>query len=418
VFTWALIALLAGSLVYCVLILVAARSYLRQPSSHLHQPSSHLHQPSSHLHQPTSHLHQPSSNLHQPTGDVGPTPWSAGDPLVAPKQPISVLKPLSGADEGLEANLQSFFDQNHPDFELLFAVRTNADAAIPVVQRLQKAHPQVPSRLIVTGEPSYPNAKVFSLDRMFAEARHDLLVMSDSDIRVKPDFLAAIASEFKDPHIALATCPYRAVAGHSLWSILEAEGMNTEFLAGLLVARWIEGVKFAVGPTIAARKSALQAIGGFSKLKDYLAEDYVMGRDAAQAGFGVILSRNTVEHRIGSESLAANAAHRLRWARSTRRSRPAGYLGLLFTYPLTISLALTAVDHRWWPSLIVASLFRIAAAWATSVRVLKVQPHWLLLPIQDLLSFAFWVAGFFGNTIVWRGRRYYLYPDGRFELRA
>jgi len=125
-----------------------------------------------------------------------------------------------------------------------------------------------------------------------------------------------------------------------------------------------------------------------------------------------------VEHRIGSQSLAANAAHRLRWARSTRRSRPAGYLGLLFTYPLTISLALIAIDYHWWPIWIVASLFRVAAAWATSVQVLGVQPHWLLLPIQDLLSFAFWVAGFFGNTIVWRGRRYYLYPDGRFELRA
>ena len=133
--------------------------------------------------------------------------------------------------------------------------------------------------------------------------------MSDSDIRVKPGFLQAIAAEFSDPHIALATCPYRAVAGQSLWSILEAEGMNTEFLAGLLVARLIEGVKFAVGPTIAARKSALQAIGGFSKLKDYLAEDYVMGREPPQAGFGVILSRNTVEHRIGSESLPRTPLH-------------------------------------------------------------------------------------------------------------
>jgi len=369
--TWALAGLLAGSVVYCIFTVLAARSYLHQRTS-----------------------------------------------LASQLAPISILKPLAGVDEGLEANLRSFFEQEHAEFELLFAARNDQDAAIPVVQRLQERYPHISSRLILTGDPPYPNAKVYSLDRMFAEARYDLLVMSDSDIRVKPGFLESIAADFSDPRVALATCPYRAIAGHSVWSILESEGMNTEFLGGLLVARWIEGVKFAVGPTIAARKSALRAIGGLSKLKDYLAEDYVMGRDAANAGFGVILSRNIVEHRIGSESLAANARHRLRWARSTRRSRPAGYLGMLFTHPLTLSLALIAADPHWWPSLIVACLFRMAAAWATSVWVLGVQPHWLLLPIQDLLSFIFWVAGFFGNTIVWRGRRYYLYPDGRFELRT
>jgi ceramide glucosyltransferase len=366
-----LAVVLAGALVYCALIVFAARNYLRRK------------------------------------------PLPAGRPA-----PISVLKPLNGIDEGLESNLRSFFDQNFVEFEILFAVRTVEDTAVPVVQRLQACYPDVPSQLIVTGEPPYPNAKVYSLDRMLAAARHDLLVMSDSDIRVKPGFMHSIAAEFADPRIALATCPYRAIAGRSLWSILEAEGMNTEFLGGLLVARFVEGVKFAVGPTIAARKSALAAIGGFSKLKSYLAEDYVMGREAAEAGFGVILSRNTVEHHIGSESFVANTLHRLRWARSTRRSRPAGYLGMLFTYPIPIALGLVTGDFHCWPGLLAALLFRFAAAWSTSVWVLGVQPRWLLLPIQDLLSFAIWLAGFFGNTIIWRGRRYYLYPDGRFELRA
>ena len=372
--TWvnySLAAVLAGSLVYCALMVVGALSYLRRKTS----PDS-------------------------------------------PVNPISVLKPLAGVDEGLEANLRSFFEQGTAEFEILFAVRTAEDAAVPVVQRLQAQYSSVPSQLIVTGEPPYPNAKVYSLDRMFTAARHDLLVMSDSDIRVKPGFLQSITTEFGDPRIALATCPYRALAGQSIWSILEAEGMNTEFLGGLLVARFLEGVKFAVGPTIAARKSALQAIGGFSKLKDYLAEDYVMGREAAEAGFGVVLSRNTVEHHIGSESFRANVLHRLRWARSTRRSRPAGYLGMLFTYPIPIALGMVAADFHWWPALVLACVLRFAAAWATSVWVLGVQPRWLLLPIQDLLSFCIWLAGFFGNTIVWRGRRYYLYPDGRFELRA
>jgi ceramide glucosyltransferase len=366
-----LAGLLAASLVYCVLIMLAARSYLAQ------------------------------------------VPGRSGA-----NTGISVLKPLSGIDEGLEENLRSFFEQNHPEFEILFAVRDADDPAVELVEALRKQHPGIRSELIVTGEPPYANAKVFSLASMLARARFDLLVMSDSDIRVCPNFLASIAGEFSDPRIALATCPYRAVAGSSLWSLLEAEGMNTEFLAGLLVARMMEGVKFAVGPTVAARKSALQAIGGFNLLKDYLAEDFVMGKFAAEAGFGVILSRSIVEHRIGSETLRSNLSHRLRWARSTRRSRPLGYIGQVFTYPLSLAILLVIANPAWWPALPVACFVRFAAAWATAGWVLHTRLHWLLLPIQDLLSFVFWIAGFFGNTIVWRGRRYYLYPDGRFELRA
>jgi len=362
-------ALLAGSIVYSMLVVAAARRYLRQPI---------------------------------PPGATLP--------------PISVLKPLSGAEEELENNLRSFFTQDHPVFELLFAVRSANDPAAGIMRALQAQFPARSSRLIITGEPPYPNAKVFSLDCMVAEARYDLLVMSDSDIRVEQGFLRSIAAEFSDPQVALATCPYRAVAGSSWWSRLEAEGMNTEFLAGLLVARMIEGVKFAVGPTVAARKTALQTIGGFSVLKDYLAEDFVMGKFTAEAGLGVILSRNVVEHHIGSQGLRANAAHRLRWVRSTRRSRPAGYLGQLFTYPLPLGLLVWALDPAWWPALILACAFRALAAWATCAWVLETTPDWLLLPLQDILSFLFYLAGFFGNTIVWRGRRYYLYPDGRFKL--
>ena len=362
-------SLLAGSLIYCVLVVAAARQYLSQKSA---PPEKHA--------------------------------------------PISVLKPLAGVDEGLRTNLRSFYTQNHPEFELLFAVREATDPAVQVVEALRAEFPARATRLIVTGEPPYPNAKVFSLERMLARAQYDLLVMSDSDIRVDPGFLASIAAEFNDEYVALATCPYRAVAGPSVWSRMEADGMNTDFLAGLLVARMIEGVKFAVGPTVAARKSALQAIGGFPVLKDYLAEDFVMGKFAAEAGVGVILSHSIVEHRIGSQGFGANAAHRLRWVRSTRRSRPLGYLGQLFTYPLPLGVIVWGLHPRWWPALILACAFRFLAAWSTSVSVLQSPPNWLLLPVQDVLNFLFHLAGFFGNTIVWRGRRYYLYPDGRFEL--
>jgi len=362
--------LLAGSLIYCLLVVFAARNYLSQKI-----PAAHS------------------------------------------SDPISVLKPLSGADEGLEANLRSFFEQDHPEYELLFAVSGPADPAVPVVRALIEKFPSRTARLLITGEPPYPNAKVHSLERMVAEARYDILVMSDSDIRVAPEFLRFIAAEFSAPRVALATCLYRALAGASLWSQLEAEGMNTEFLAGLLVARLIEGMRFAVGPTIAARKQALAAIGGFAKLKDYLAEDFIMGKFAAQAGMGVILSRNIVQHRIGSQSLRASISHRLRWLRSTRRSRPLGYIGQLFTHPLPFALLLWILHPAWWPALIVTAALRALAAWSTCAWILRTRPRWHLLILQDFLTFLFWWAGFFGNTIVWRGRRYHLYPDGRFELR-
>jgi ceramide glucosyltransferase len=365
-----LACVLTGSLVYCVLVLLAVRSY-----------------------------------IHRRAGlEACSTP------------PISVLKPLAGHDLGLEENLRSFFTQNYANFEILLAVRSADDTAIEVVRKLQAEFPAVISELIVTGEPPYPNAKVFSLDRMLAESRHDLVVMSDSDIRVNQDFLKGVAAEFADEKIALATCPYRAIGGPSIWSALEAEGMNTEFIAGLLVARLIEGVKFAVGPTIVARKSMLTAIGGFDRLKDYLAEDFMMGKLAAERGYGVILSRNVVEHRIGSQDRRTNFIHRLRWNRSTRRSRPAGYIGQLFTNPLPIALLVVAAQWTWWPVLIPMVILRSAVAWSTSAVVLGQAVHWGRLVVQDLLGFVFWIVGFFGNTILWRGRRYKLLADGRFEL--
>lgn len=368
-----LAAVTAGSLVYCVLILAAVWKYRAVPRRALVEA-----------------------------------------------MPISILKPLAGADEGLEENLHSFFRQDYPaEFEVLCAVRSQSDPAAEVARKVHTEFPAVPFQLLITGEPPYPNAKVYSLSHMFGAARHDVLVMSDSDIRVNPGMLARIAAEFQDPAIGLATCPYRAVAGGSFWSLLEAIGMNTEFWGSALVARMLEGMKFAVGPTIVARRRVIEKIGGFDRLKDYLAEDFVMGKFAAEQGCGVILSSYVIEHRIGAQPFLTNAAHRLRWCRSTRRSRPAGYVGQLFTNPLPLALALWIVAPAWWP-LAAATLFvRAVAAWGVAGPVLHHRPgpgFWLLLGLQDVVSFLFWIAGFFGNTIHWRGRRYYLKADGTFVL--
>jgi ceramide glucosyltransferase len=372
-FALVLAGLVIGSLVYCVLTVIAAQKYcaVRPP-----EPRS----------------------------------------LV----PVSVLKPLHGVDEGLEDNLRTFFEQEYPEFEILFAVREAGDPAAALVGRLQREYPTVASRLLITGEPPYANAKVYSLDLMRAQARFDLLVMSDSDIRVTRSMLQTMAAEFgDDPLLGLATCPYRGVPGRSFWSTLEAIGLNTEFLGGVLVARMLDGMKFALGPTIAARREVLERIGGFDTLKEYLAEDFVMGKLAAEAGYGVILSSYVIEHRIGSQRFAANIRHRIRWCRSTRRSRPWGYVGQLFTNPLPLAILLWAAQPAWWPLSAAAVVLRAAAAWATAGMVLHdrlTARLWFLLPVQDIASFLVWIAGFFGNTILWRGRKYYVLPDGRFEL--
>ncbi len=329
---------------------------------------------------------------------------------------ISILKPLAGLDLDLESNLRTFFEQDYPAFEILFALRSESDPAVAVVAHLQQEYSNVPSRLLITGEPPYPNAKVFSLERMLEAAANDLLVMSDSDIRVTPEMLRTVAAEFQDDHVGVATCPYRAVPGPSFWSRLEATGMNTDFWGSALVARMLEGMRFAVGPTIIGRRRVLQAIGGFERLKDYLAEDFVIGKFAAEAGHGVILSSYVIEHHIGKASLAENIAHRLRWSRSTRRSRPAGYVGQLFTMPFPLALIVCAFSPAWWPVLPLSVVIRAIAAYMVSVRVLHAKINWALLPIEDLMGFFFWIAGFFGNVINWRGRRYRLYADGRFEL--
>ncbi len=193
--------------------------------------------------------------------------------------------------------------------------------------------------------------------------------------------------------------------------------MNTEFIAGILLARMLDGMRFTVGPTVAARKQAIADAGGWASLKDYLAEDFVLGERVAAKGWHSILSHYVVEHRIGSEPMDKNFAHRIRWNRSTRRSRPAGYVGQFFTNPLPILLAVWPLTGFEAGFLAAAFMLRFTVAFAAQNGVLNDSMqlrHLWQLPVQDLLSFAFWIAGFFGNTIHWRGRVFLLHRDGTF----
>ena len=368
-----LVLLLVGSWVYCVLTVVAARRYL-----------------------------------------------AISPPALKTMPPISVLKPLCGQDDCLEENLRSFFTQDYPDYEILFAVHALSDPAVAVVEKVRHEFPRGPRvHLVETGESAAPNAKAHSLGHLVARAQHSILVMSDSDVQAPAASLRRIAAEFQNPVVGVVTCPYRAVPGKGFWSRLEALGMNTQFLAGVLVAWLVGEMDFALGPTLAARREVIEAIGGFDQLGDYLAEDFVIGNLAPRLGYRVVLSSCVIEHRIGSQPFKLNFQHRLRWARSTRRSRPAGYWGEIFTNPIPLAVLLWLAQPQLWPVVAVTALFRTLAAWSTAEWVLHdplTRRRWWLIPIQDVISLLVWIAGFFGSTIDWRGRRYKLLPDGRFRF--
>jgi len=323
--------------------------------------------------------------------------------------PVTILKPLAGLESGLEENLRTFFALDYPQYQLLFAAR-EGDAAAEVARRLLAAHPHPDAELITVSEPPYPNAKVWSLEQMARRARHPILVVSDSDIRATPDCLRGIVAEFADPRVGVATCPYRAAPGPGLGSLLEALTLNTEFWCGVLVARMLEGMKFAVGPTMAVRREYLDKIGGFASTGEYLAEDFVLGQWAERHGYRAALSAQVVEHHIGRSSLG----HRIRWARSTRRSRPWGYLGQVFTCPLPFALALLATPAAALAGAVVAGRAVVAAA--VGIGLLRdplTRRYWWLIPLADLASLLVWLLGLFGSKVEWRGRQYRLARDGK-----
>ena len=373
ILTTALAVLLTGSLIYCVLIVVATRRFL-----------------------------------------------SATLPVAGTKPPISVLKPLCGHDDGLEENLRSFMVQDYPEYEVLFGVHRSDDSAVGVAEKIiAEFSGRILARIIVTGESPIPNAKAFSLNRMVREAHYDVLVMSDSDVRVTPSLLSHLAQELQDDHVGLISCPYQAVPGKSLWSRLEAIGMNTELLGGVMVARMLEGMRFALGCTVAVRRSVLDDMGGFGYLQEFLAEDFVIGQRAAELGYGVLFSSYVIEHRIGSQGMMHNLGHRMRWARSTRRSRPLGYWGQIFTYPLPLALLFCAAYPAAWPVLFLTLILRGIAALATARDIVHdpiTQKQWWLLPLQDVIGFFVWISGFVGDKIVWRDRKCTVLRDGRLHV--
>jgi ceramide glucosyltransferase len=337
--------------------------------------------------------------------------------------PLTVLKPVAGAEPDLEAHLASFFEQDYPTFEILFCARQPNDAGLEIARRVAASYPNVPVKFMSTGEPPYINAKVASMELMEKSAAHDILVISDSDVRVTPDYLRAVALPFADEKVGAMCCPYRGIAaGGGLWARLEAVGMSVEMTAGVLVARMMEGMQFVLGPTMAFRREVIQQMGGFKVTADYCADDFVLGNETYKLGQTVVLSHHAIDHIVINLSLMASLKHQVRWMKSTRFSRPKGHFGTALTFSMPFGLlgllAGLLLGHAWWGVALLA--WAIASREALSIAVGRMvvrDPSWfnllVLYPVRDLMGFFFWASSYMGSKILWRGRVFQLLPGGK-----
>ena len=333
--------------------------------------------------------------------------------------PVSILKPLKGVDPEIWASFCSHCDQDYPGFQLIFGVSDPADPAIEVVRKLQAKYPNLPIDLIVCDHILGANIKVSNLAQMLPAARHELLLVSDSDIRVPPDYLRRVIAPLTDDSVGLVTCLYRGVAGPTLGSRLEALGIGTDFVPGVLIARFLEkGLHFGLGSTLAFRRRDLAALGGFEALLDHLADDYELGRRIAATGKRVELSAATVATFLPAYALRDFFRHQLRWSRTIRDARRWGYAGLLFTFGLPWALlTLLAAHVAVWAWVLLALTFAIRLAVGFVAAVTVVHDHQMLryiflLPLRDLIAPLVWAASFMGNRIHWRGDVFDL-KDGR-----
>ncbi len=333
--------------------------------------------------------------------------------------PVSILKPLKGADPEIWESFCSHCEQKYPQFQLIFGVSDPGDPAIEAVRKLQAEYPNLPIELIVCDRVLGANIKVSNLAQMLPAARHELLLVNDSDIRVPPDYLRQVFAPLADVSVGLVTCLYRGVAAPTLGSRLEALGISTDFVPGVLSARFLEkGLHFGLGSTLAFRRRDLESIGGFEALLDYLADDYELGRRIAATGKKVELSAATVTTFLPAYTLRQFFRHQLRWSRTIRDARRWGYTGLVFTFGLPWALAALLAAHgaAWaWGLFALTFAARLAVGFAAAEGVLH-DRQWLdnilLLPLRDLIAPIVWAASFMGNRIHWRGDIFDL-KDGR-----
>ena len=335
--------------------------------------------------------------------------------------PVSLLKPLHGAEPGLYENLRSFAQQDYPVVQMVLGVNDANDGALPVAQALIRDLPASDIALVLDPPVRGSNLKVANLENMLAAARHDILVISDSDMRVDRRYLGAVTAPLHDPRTGLVTCLYEGVSTGGIWSELGALHINFGFLPSALVAAELGIGHGCFGATIAVRRETLERIGGLARLRDELADDRRIGDAVRAQGLAVLLSRYVVEARVSELSFTSLWQHELRWARTVRAITPAGFAGSVLTHPVALA-ALAAAASRFGLTsailLVLSCLLRWASALIIAGALAFTTAGLWLLPVRDALSFAVFVASFFGRRVCWRDQLFHVDASGRMTVKA
>ncbi len=340
--------------------------------------------------------------------------------------PATIFKPVRGADADAYENFASFIRQDYPEYQIVFGLREESDPATPIIRRLIAEFPERDVELVISSGQFGHNAKVSNLQNMYAKAKHDVLLIADSDIRVSPDYLRRVVAPLRPqadppvgPQVGMVTCLYRGANAKTFAGLLENIGVSSTFAPDVCSARALQGVKFAFGSTIAMRRETLERMGGFPALADYLADDFLLGSHAAKEGLEVVLSDCVVEHVSAPDTFAAMLRHQLRWARTVRVSRPWGYRGMIMTHGVATALMATLAwgfsGFALW-LLAATILARFLPLFVVGVYGLKdraLARYFWLAPIRDLIAFGVWGAGLVGDEIEWRGMKFRVTPGGK-----
>jgi ceramide glucosyltransferase len=338
--------------------------------------------------------------------------------------PVSVLKPVHGVDFASLENFSSFCRQDYPEYEILFCVNEMSDPAVAVVQTVMSEFPQRRIRILSGATQFGANRKVNNLALLTKEARYEFVAQSDGDVCVGPNYLREVIAPFADPGVGVVSCFYRGVAQPNLGAELEGVGATSDFFAGALVADWLEGTTFALGASVATRKSWLAKIGGYKALAKLLADDYEIGNRIHKAGGKVLLSRAPVWTMYPAQTLKGFWEHQVRWARTVRMVRPPSFFGLIFTHGLPWAFLAAAVA----PAASVGAaylsaylLLRLSMAWIVGVwglgdELLK-RKLWIV-PLRDAIHFVVWIGGFVSNRVSWGGVEYTIHNGEMEEVRS
>jgi len=326
--------------------------------------------------------------------------------------PVSLLKPVHGVDFASRINFASFCMQNYPEYEILFCVNSMEDPAVPLLRQAIRDFPECSIRILSNAPNIGSNQKVNNLILLAREAKHEIIVQSDGDVRVSPDYLKNVVAELADPAVGVVSCFYRGVAEKNFWAEVEAVGAASDFVAGALVANLPGSVTFALGASVATKKAWLAKIGGYEALADLLADDYEIGNRVHKAGGKVLLSREAVWTMYPAQTFKGFWDHQVRWARTVRVVRPASFFGLVLTHglPWCLLAAVVAPSAQVGAGFFAAYLvLRLLMAWVVGVwgvtdEVLR-RRLWLVL-FRDAIHFAVWLAGFASNRVTWGGVEY------------